>query len=246
MFDWIKSEKALWIVTLANTLKDAIDLLGKTHAVLSEDLKKKIPKWFGLTLDDEQIFNGVLGQLRPKQQVIIGRFLYEKCQDYERNRFTNIIAGMEVVPGKPEEKESKWDNKTANKVFERTKSGTPGIDCRKKFLESFANLINDEKQFNGDLQKAYEYCVGGRMIIPDPMHQKALRVFSESVGQFKKFVLVPFGVNSVEELAKKMKQGIYGSANGVLTKADNILQAIQSRNDAYAKLPWWKKVLENQ
>ena len=110
---------------------------------------------------------------------------------------------MEVIPGKPEEKETKRDNKTGNVVFEKTKAGTPGVDCRKKFLESFADVI--KVQFGGDLQKAYEFCVGGRMIISDPVHQKALRAFSEGIGWFKKIILMPFGVNSVEELINKAK-----------------------------------------
>jgi hypothetical protein len=48
-----------------------------------------------------------------------------------------------------------------------------------KFLESFADVITNE--FNGDLNKAYAFCIGGRMIISDPLHQKGLRAFSESV-----------------------------------------------------------------
>lgn len=205
-----------WIMTVMNTLYSVFDTLGKFGEKVPEEWKQRLPGFLGLSLEDERIFNGVLAQLNVEKQVLIGKFLYEKCRDYERNRFINIVAGMEVVPGKPEEKESKWDNKTGNIVFEKTKAGTPEMDCRKNFLDKFADVI--QSQFGGDLQKAYEFCVGGRMIIPDPISQKALKAFSDSVGWFKKIILMPFGVNSVAELAEKAKNNLANNAADITTR----------------------------
>jgi hypothetical protein len=210
-----------WLMTVMNTLYSVVDTLGKFGEKVPEEWKQRLPGLLGLSLEDERIFNGVLGQLTVEQQKIIGEFLYKKCKDYERNRFINIVAGMEVVPGKPEEKESKWDNKTGNKVFEKTKAGSKGVDCRKEFLKKFADAIKN--QFK-DLQEAYEFCVGGRMIIPDPMHQKDLRAFSDSVGWFKKIVLMPFGVNSIAELAEKTKDNLSNNAADITIRTQTFRQ----------------------
>lgn len=179
--------------------------LKKSHSELPQEMKTKVPKWFGLTLDDEQIFNGVLATLSMEQQIIIGRFLHEKCKDYERNRFINIVAGMEVSPGRAEEKETKWD-KDGKKVYEKVKAGSKGVDRRQEFLESFAKRILDPNGYDKDLDKAYSDCVGGRMIIPDPIHQKILKTFSGSLNLFKKFVLAPFGAVDIKDLLQKVKQ----------------------------------------
>jgi hypothetical protein len=68
-------------------------------------------------------------------------------------------------------------------------------------LDSFAGVI--ETEFGNDLDKAYEYCIGGRMIIADPMHQKVLRRFSESVGWFKRIVLTPLGAIDLTGITKR-------------------------------------------
>lgn len=221
-----------WLMTILNSVYSVVDTLGKFGEKVPEEWKQRLPGFLGLSLEDERLFNGVLAQLDVEKQVLIGKFLYEKCKDYERNRFINIVAGMEVVPGKPEEKETKKDSKTGNVVFEKTKSGTKGIDCRKKFLESFAYAI--EKQFGGDLQKAYEFCVGGRMIIPDPMHQKVLRAFSESTAWFKKVILMPFGVNSVAELVEKVKNNLSNNAADITKRTQTFRErarAFREKNE---------------
>lgn len=185
---------------------------------VSPDIQKKVPKWFGLTLDDEQIFNGVLGQLKPKEQILITNFLFE-CKDYERNRFVNIVAGMEVVEkGKLDEKKESFDD-NGKKVIETKSSSKDKKDKREEFLRSFAKVISEE--FNEDFDKVHEFCVAGRIIIPDPMHQKVLRNFSESVGWFKKVVLAPFGAESAEDLLQKTKQKFSENSNDLNNSAQS-------------------------
>ncbi|HPN54856.1 MAG TPA: hypothetical protein PLB52_02880 [Candidatus Moranbacteria bacterium] len=206
------NEKLQWFFTLLNTAQNLFDAFGNFTDKIPKEMKQRLPGFLGLSLEDERIFNGVMAQLLVEQQTIIGRFLYEKCKDYERNRFINVVAGMEVKPGSPAESEIKWDSKTGSKVFEKTKAETPGVDCRKVFLEKFAEIAKT------DLDKAYENCVGGRMIIPDPMSQKALKAFSDSVGWFKKIVLLPFGVNSVAELTEKAKNNLANNAADITNR----------------------------
>jgi hypothetical protein len=159
------------------------ETFGKLNESLSPELKQKFPGFLGLSLIDEQIFNGVLGQIDVKKQVLINNFLYEKCKNYERNRFINIVAGMEVIEeGKKEETVNSFDDNDKKVIRKTIESGRKN-DTRKKFLESFADVITSE--FGGDLQKAYEFCIGGKMIISDPLHQKALRAFSESAKWFR-------------------------------------------------------------
>ncbi len=196
---FIKGVPAIW-----NWLK-------QTHADLPDSVKQRLPGFLGIDLNDEQIYGGVLGQLPPKEQVVISGFL-SQCKDYERNRFINVVAGMEVVDeGKTDEKKESFDD-NGKKVVE-TKSGSKSKkDKRKEFLESFAKVITDE--FNGDFEKAYAYCVAGRMIIPDPLHQKALRNFTEGTAWFKNVILAPFGAVSIKDLAQKASQKLsQNSAN---------------------------------
>lgn len=223
---WKFAGEALTEGAFIKILSTLWNTLTTIHGNLPPEMQKKIPKWFGLTLDDEQIFNGVLGQLDLEQQIIITRFLQEKCKDYERNRFINVVAGMEVSQGKQEEKETKWD-KEGNKLFEKVKAGSEGIDQRKKFLESFAKVIADE--FDGDLQRAYEFCIGGRMIIKDPLHQKVLRSFSESIGWFKKIILAPFGAESAEDLLHKGSQKISDNSNFWVEKGASVKARYQAK-----------------
>lgn len=211
------------ILTFAGAIKDVVDMLGKTKDAIPEEIRQKMPKWFGLTLDDERIFNALLAQLNEEEQVIIARFLFEKCKDYERNRFINIVAGMEVVAGKPETVESKF-NADGKKTSEKKTAGSDDRDDRLKFLKSFAGVILDPNGFDGDLDKAYEFCVAGRMIIPNPLHQQALKVFSESVKQFKSLVLDPLGIDSLKAMIQNVgEKGAAGMDNlnaGVETLMD--------------------------
>lgn len=226
-----KFEGLQWVLTLLNSVNDVARMFGKAHEALPESFKQQMPKWFGFTLDDERIFNGVFGVLTSERQIVVGKFLYEKCKDYERNRFINTVSGMEVSPGRPEEKETKWD-KDGKKTFEKVKAGSDGLDRRQKFLESFADRILDPNVYNGDLDKAYNDCVGGRMIIPDPLAQKTLRAFSDSVGTFKKLVLMPFGVDTVEALVEKAGRKISEAAKGLGNSTQSFEDSARARSNA--------------
>lgn len=191
-------ESVQWVLTLLNSVNDLAAMLGKTHAALPEEFRQKLPKLFGLTLDDERIFWGVVASIDdPQKRIAIGDFL-ATCKDFERNRFVNIVAGMEITPGKPAESEEKFDPKTGNQTYKKTKAGSVGLDLRKRFLESFADDII--KQNFRNMDEAYEYCVSGRMILPNPLHQKALKAFSNSTKEFKK------GAISIQDLAVKVKE----------------------------------------
>lgn len=191
--------------------------LKNTHDNLPPETQKKIPGFLGLSLADEQIFWGLVGQLTPKEQVIIMSFL-SQCKDYERNRFINIVAGMEVVEkGSSTDKKESFDD-NGKKVIETKTSSKEKTDKRQEFLSSFAKVISQE--FNGDFGKAYTYCVAGRMLVPNPLHQKVLRCFSEGAAWFKNTILTPSGTTSAIGLQQKV------SANSV-----NLSQATQSFED---------------
>lgn len=226
-----KGEGIQWLMTALNTVHTIFETLGGIHKEIPEVWKQRLPGFLGLSWIDEQIFNGVLGQLAEKTQVIINGFL-SFCKDYERYRFINIIAGMEVIPGHPEERETKWD-KGGNKIFEKVKSESQGVDQRKDFLNKFANIITTE--FNGDFNKAHDFCVGGRMIIPDPLHQKMLDAFSESVGWFKKIALVPFGATSVEDLLQKAKQKLSENSADLNSSTTSLRENAKSYREKYDK-----------
>jgi len=177
-----------------------------------------------LTLDDERIFNAIIGQLTPERQTAIMGFLHQ-CKDYERSRFIVIVSGMEVSPGKPAEEERKFD-KDGKTTYEKIKKGSDGLDCRKKFLESFADLIIGE--FGNDFAKAYAYCIAGKIIISDPLYRKALRNFSESIAEVRKVILTPLGVDSfqqaVEKAGNKLKQG-FGNVSADTKSFENSARA---------------------
>lgn len=212
------------ILTIANTISDVLGGFVKIKDIpIPEVLKQQLPKWFGLTLDDERIFNGVLALLTAKQQKIITEFLQKKCKSYERNRFINIVAGMEVSTGTPGEKEIKID-KDGNQT-EKTKPGSPDMDRRQKFLESFADIITND--FGGDLDKAYEYCIGGRMILEDPFSQQALRAFSDSVKMLRRIV------------SPKATGGALGPARAVSASVQKFADDSEAE---YRKRLWWKDI----
>jgi hypothetical protein len=202
----IKGIPAIW-----NALKGA-------HDALPESVKQKLPGFLSLSLADEQIFNGVLGQLEPKKQVVIMDFL-SQCKDYERNRFINIVAGMEVIEeGKLDETKESFDD-NGKKVIEKKSSSKGKKDKRKEFLESFANVISEE--FDNDFDRAYKFCIAGRIIIQDPVHQKIIRNFSESVKWFHNLILDPTKTSSLKELGEKIGKGFSGNLDDWTKKSSD-------------------------
>lgn len=172
------TEKLQWAFTLFNTLTDLANAAGKFHEKLPEAIKQRMPKLFGLTLADEQIFNGICGLLKKEQREIIYAFLYKKCKNYEKNRFINIVAGMEIEISRPVEIEKNSKGGT------KTKPGKVGTDRRQKFLESFAESVESYGYSTNSakaLARAYHDCIGGRMILKNHFHQKMLRLWANEV-----------------------------------------------------------------
>jgi len=169
-----KTEGIQWVMTIINTIHSVFDTMGGMAEKLPPEFRQKVPGFLGISLNDEQIFWDLIGQLNSEQSILLNNFLNKKCNEQERNRFINIVAGMEVIPGKPEESEKKFDSKTGTLVFEKKKAGAERIDNRKLFLEKFATII--QNNFGGDLDKTYEFCVGGRMII-EPLSQKVKKIW---------------------------------------------------------------------
>jgi hypothetical protein len=188
-------------LTVANTLHDILDTLFKTHETLPPETKRMVAKWFGWSLDDERLINQDIETLKPKQKEIIGRFLYDKCKDFQRNRFVVLVGGMEDIPGKPRVVEKTQDGK---KRVEKITDAIPGVNKRKIFLEGFANLILDK--FNGDLDMAYNHAFGRRLIMENPWQQEIIDKWTSSCTWFKNIILNPFGAVSVEDLLQRAKQ----------------------------------------
>jgi hypothetical protein len=185
-------------------LLETFEKIAGVHEKLPEDIKQKLPGFLGLSLADEQIFNGVLGQLSMERQIVISRFLHDKCKDYERNRFINIVAGMEVIDVKKTEERKERVDDNGKKVTDTTIVTGDKKDKRQDFLEKFADLITIK--FNNDLQKAYEFCIGGRMILPDPLHQKALNAFSESLKWAKSINWIDYSSQALERATAELRK----------------------------------------
>jgi hypothetical protein len=175
-----KSEGLQWVMTVLNTMHSIFDTVGGIHEKMPETFKQKLPGFLGLSLADEQIFNGLLGQLSSEEQLYINGFL-DQCKDFQRNRFINVVAGMEVAPGKPEEKETKLD-KSGKKIFEKTKTGSEGKDQRMIFLKSFAKLIKEE--FGGNFYSAYYFCISSRLIKKDSPTEVVMDFINELVKKY--------------------------------------------------------------
>jgi len=171
-----------------------LETFGKFNQSLPPEWKQKLPGFLGLSLADEQIVNGLIRSLKKKdanfeetkepdieKQAIIFKFLNEKCKWFEQYRFINVVAGMEVKEAKP--------------------PAVPGYDRRREFLDVFGTILLSYKNF--DL--AYEECVGGRIIIKNPIHQKALHTFAESVQWFKTTEWSSYASSACEKATKELR-----------------------------------------
>lgn len=227
------ADKVNHILTLMNTLKNVVDSVKETGKVAGEVMppifKQRLPKMFGFTLEDEQIFNGVLCQLTPGDQALITAFL-AKCKDYEQVRFINVVAGMTYEKEVKGTTEEKFDKKTKNVYWKKETGGLPGKDRREEFLRSFAKVIR--LKFNGNHEKAYEYCVAGRMIIPNPLHQKILEKWSRSCKWFRNIMLKPFGVETVKELQKIVTKHCETNAEDLVSSTEALKNKAKAWRDA--------------
>lgn len=180
-FDWSAN-----FLGLAGGIPAIAEKIGKVWGhipePIQEQLKQRMPGFLGLSLEDERLFNSILGKLDVPKQRLIARFLHDKCKNFQRNRFINIVAGMQVVAGTPIIVERKW-NRDTKKFEDKKTAGKDTEDLRLNFLQKFAEFI--EKY---GISKAYEYCVGGRMVLENPFHQKAIVAWKESVDWFQKLL----------------------------------------------------------
>jgi hypothetical protein len=176
-------------------------LVKDAHDSLPPAYQQKIPSLLGLSTKDEEVFNSLVSQLESKDQLAIMNFL-GKCKKHERRRFILLVAGMEFIPAKAEEKTvtTKSEKKDGKKeTIENIKAGSPAIDFRMIFLTAFAKIIRIE--FGDDYDKAYDFCVNGRMIIPDTLYQKVLEAFS--AGKKKTDEIVKEGNKKVSKVLAK-------------------------------------------
>ena len=79
------------------------------------------------------------------------------------------------------------------------------------------------------------------MIIPEQIHQKAIRKFSESFGTFKQLLLRPFEADNLNGLAKKV--GVVSDYCRV--KIDKMTAVLEKRSCERRKRPWWKRFFLN-
>lgn len=186
-----------WL-TILNSIIDAIKKGEDVYEKLPEAFKQKMPGLLGIGLKDERLFNEILSGLSlDDQMVIIG--LLQKCKDFQRNRFINIVAGMEFSPATPKTTEKKIDPKSKAVVGERVTDGKEEVDLRKQFLENLAKVIREK--LGGSADEAVEYCLAGRMILENPAHQKLVDAWAKSCEVYEK-MLKFFGVTDTAGLLK--------------------------------------------
>lgn len=162
-------EKLQWFLTLANTAHDFKDSFTPKPKVETTPGKQepsnepqRMPGAFGLSLEDERIFDGVLCQLDVKDQLLITDFLSKKIKNFQRERFIEVIAGLEVTQGIPAKTDRKWDNQ-AKRNITITIPAVPGKDRRQEFLQKFADILKEQTT----AAKAFDYVVGARTILKD-------------------------------------------------------------------------------
>lgn len=184
-----KLEGIQWVMTITNTLSNIFEVFEGMAKKVPDTYKQKLPGVLGLSLADEQIFGSVMGQLHEADQLLITDFL-SSCGDHERNRFINVVAGMEVIDeGKINEEKESFDA-NGKKVIEKKSTNAAKKDTRKKFLEKFAEILefhniefekltDDEKKKTTRFKKTHDYCVANRMMIPDPIHKQAEKMIKD-------------------------------------------------------------------
>lgn len=206
-------KKFLDVAEFGNEAIQWLGLFDKLPKPIQEQLKQRLPGFLGLSLEDERIFNGILTKLEAEKRKAVVEFLHDKCEDFQRNRFINIVAGMEVIQGRPTVLEKKF-NKETKQVEEKKILGKDDEDLRLKFLEEIALYI----QKNGAAD-AYSYCLAGRIILEDPFYQNAIVLWKESSEWFKKNIGEPLGISSLEELSRQIEKAA-GAIEDATRKAE--------------------------
>ncbi|HCU70830.1 MAG TPA: hypothetical protein DIC35_03725 [Candidatus Moranbacteria bacterium] len=167
------------ILGLAGGIPAIVERVGKIWGNLPEpiqqQIQQKLPGFMGLSTVDEEIFNSLLSKLNLEDRKRVTDFLYNKCQDFQRNRFTNIVASMEIVRGTPRVVERKW-NENAKKFEDKIIDKKDDEDLRLIFLQEFSAYIST---YGPD--EAYKACIASRIILEKSVFQEATRLLgSES------------------------------------------------------------------
>lgn len=173
-------EKLQWILTIGNTLntlKDFVDMLVKSSDRLPDKVKQRLPGILGLSLEDERIFNEEFSQLEQQERTDLADFLFRKCKEFQRNRFINIVAGMEVGTGSPEKVIRSFE-KRSNTTTTITTPALAGKNRRKDFLKEFAALIRAK-----GLSRVYKYAIARRLILEKTVHERAMEPLDETIDQ---------------------------------------------------------------
>jgi hypothetical protein len=71
------------------------------------------------------------------------------------------------------------------------------------------------------------------MIIKDPIHQQALRTFTESVGWIKRIILAPIGADDFAQAAEKVRNNFASIPSDVKSyrqAAQARLEAVRQKN----------------
>lgn len=203
IFDWAAN-----LLGIAGGIPAIAEKLGKiwgsVPGPIQEQIKQRVPGFLGLSLADERIFNALLGKIDSDKRKFLTDFLNGKCKDFQRNRFINIVAGMEVVAGIPTIIERKW-NKDAKQFADKTTTGRDGEDLRLNYLIKFAEYIEAH-----GIDAAYNDCIGGRMILENPFHQKVVAAWKDSIDWFSS-IFSSVGTDSLGDLklSEKIEKTIY-------------------------------------
>jgi hypothetical protein len=239
IFDWLSN-----ILGLAGGIPAITEKISKIWGHVPDDMKEqfkqRMPGFMGLSLDDEQIFNALVGKLSIPKQKLLMSFLYGKCKDFQRNRFINIVGGMEVVAGTPTimEKVFGKDGKVTKETVTAEKAGE---DLRLNFLKKFTSYIS-----NYGVDEAYDSCIAGRMVMQDPFYQKAIASWRGSVDWFEKKVLPFFQAIDFQGMRNSVGQAIGNAASstcqgiGKVASSTNrgigdVATAIQAKADSMPK-----------
>lgn len=202
-----------WIVTISNAYKE-----------VPEEIKERMPGFLGLSLADEQIFAGVMAQLTEPERKLITDLL-NSFKDYEKNRFRNVVAGIPTM---------EYEATENGKII--IKKGTKQTAV--KFLRRLAKVVAEDGP-----EEARKQCLVGGVIVEDPLHQKALRIWRKSVNWFKK-ILDELQAQSLAELWEKLEK-IDQKADKWLGPINEKLEKWQGWVEEQEARPWYKKILWN-
>lgn len=213
---------------VSNAANWAFDIYNRLQSVPA--IKERLPGFLGMSLEDERIFAGFRTKLSESENKHLTDFL-ASLKDYERNRFINVVTGIpsdEVMT-----ETTTTDGKKKISRVEKTSQAVP-------FLKLIAKLTEDSSP-----EGARQLCLGGRTILENPLHQRILKAWADSVKWFKENILERFDADSLDALKNK-----FVAAGKVITdnfsKAGSQLDAgltkMEEEVQKRKKRPLWKRI----